>query len=187
MRTMKCLAAGLLLAIATTSNAFAGHHHNFGPPTTWKGGGCWNGDGGFSAATLNGSYVFEATGYATNGTGDGQLSILGTLTFDGVSAVTENLIVTASDGSQFSCALTATTGSYTIASSSSAPGLGTLNLPTTDGSINFAVLVPRSAGVTADVIESDGSFTGVSICSFNPVAMVLRGNLKALPDGDWTD
>ncbi len=189
----RVLLAMLAVLLMGTSSAFADHHSHSHGVTVWGHGDGWSGDGGFSAATLNGTYVFEASGFA-NHAGPGQVSLLGTLTFDGVSAVTGNFIVTAVDGGQFSCPDTFTTGgSYTVAASSTAPGLGTLILPfsggSNTGSINFGLLVARSDGNQADALETDtGSLSGVSICGLTITSMVLKGTLKAVPcNNNWGD
>lgn len=181
----RILLAALAALLIGTSPGFAHRDHSV---ADWGSGTGWSGDGGFSAATLTGTYVFQASGFADH-SGPGQVSILGTLTFDGVSAVTGNLIVTAANSGQFSCADTFTTGgSYTITASSTAPGLGTMVIPLTTGSINFALLVPRSFGNQANVLESDnGALSGVSACGLTLNSMALKGDLKWLPsDTIWT-
>ena len=61
---------------------------------------------------------------------------------------------------QFSCSDSFTTGGTYTLTGTSAPGLGTMVVPMVGGSpippstsvVNFALLVPPSEGVTADVI-----------------------------------
>jgi len=103
-------------------------------------------DGVFSLATLNGTYIFTASGSLNNGAA-ATADILGTLTFDGLGGVIGNLTMTAVDGGQFSCNNTFTVGgTYTLPTPVSGPGLGTMILPMTTGSINFNLLVPSTEG-----------------------------------------
>jgi hypothetical protein len=181
-------AAFVAAALAGTSLAWAHHQHSIAQFNSEGDFGWFGDDFGFSAATLNGTYILEGHGSVTNGTSPGEVTVLGTLTFDGVSVVGGNLVVTiAAGGGQFSCTDTFTTGSYTITTSTSAPGLGTMTLPGTAGSFNFALLVPRAAGVTADVIESDngGFVAGSMLCGATPASMAFTGHLRAVPSGNF--
>jgi hypothetical protein len=179
--------AGVALALASTPPAFAhgGRSHS---TSGWANWGDW-GDWGFSTATLSGSYVFEASGFADDGK-PGEVAVLGTLTFDGTSSVTGNLIFTRGDNSQYSCAdsFTSPAGTYSITSSNSAPGLYSMTIPLAGtgntGSINFGLLVPSPNGKSAQVIETDnGSLPSVQICGTPGItSMVLKGHLHALSD-----
>ena len=107
MNMKKIWLAGMAFALAVASPALAGTRTPQRQPLERDGD-----DGGgdtFSAATLNGTYVFEASGFADDGK-VGEVAVLGTLTFDGVGAVTGNLILTRGDNAQNSCADTFTTG-----------------------------------------------------------------------------
>jgi hypothetical protein len=198
------LAAAAISMAAAGIPAWARHHSisefNDGANFGWPGEG-----GGFSAATLSGTYIFEAQG---NANGAGSVAIVGTLVFDGVGTVTGNLVVTSAiAGQQVSCADTfpaaltveegpaaiagstsGASGTYTITPSSTAPGLGTMTIPVGSGLLNFALLVPRAWGVVADVIENDnGSLMAGSVCTGGTAltSLALVGHLRAVPTGDW--
>lgn len=183
----KAWIAGLALAVAVASPALArprGHS-----VSGWNGGD-GDGNGSFAAGTLKGTYVFKAHGFADDGK-TGEVAVLGTLTFDGTSAVTGNLVMTRGDNAQFSCSDNFTTGgTYSLTSSSGAPGLYSMQIPVTGGSstgaINFGLLVPSPDGKSADVIETDnGLFTTLTICGAPGItSMVLRGSLSALDGGE---
>jgi hypothetical protein len=177
--------AGMALALAVGSPARAGtRHHSI---SHWSDDG---GDGGdsFSASTLNGTYVFEASGFADDGK-TGEVAVLGTLTFDGISAVAGNLILTRGDNAQNSCADTFTGGTYSFTGGPGAPGLFAMQIPMTTGSINFGLLVPSLEGGEALAIESDnGLLVGVVVCSSPGItSMVLKGKLRRLDDGGSGD
>jgi hypothetical protein len=180
------LLAVMALALVTATPAFAGHHSGKQHSTTHWGSESDEGDdGAFSAATLNGTYIFRASGFVSNGA-PGSAAILGTLTFDGVGGVTGNLTMTTADGGQFSCNNTFTTGgTYTLPAPASGPGLGTLVLPMTTGSINFDLLVPSTEGKSADAIQSDNAalLAGTTFCSAIPTTMALSGHLTRVHDG----
>lgn len=171
------LLAGLGLALMMATPAFAGPRHAKHGVTAWGVESSEAGDDGtFSAATLNGTYVFEASGFVNDGS-PGSAVILGTLTFDGAGGVTGNLTMTAADGGQFSCANTFTTGgTYTLPTPASGPGLGTLVLPMTTGSLNFNLLVPSPEGKRAEAVESD---TGVPVATFCTAPALNSIALKA--------
>lgn len=142
------------------------------------------GGGTFSAASLNGTDIFEGSGFADDGKA-GEVAMLGTLTFDGVSAVAGNLILTHGNSSQNSCNDTFTTGTYSFTGGSGAPGQFTMQIPFSTGNINFGLLVPKPEGHSALAIQSDnGSLVGVSVCgSASITSMSLRGKLKRLDEG----
>lgn len=177
--------AGLALILLAASPVWAGRPaHSLSD---------WSDDGGpddptFSTQTLAQTYVFDAHGFADDGKA-GEVAVLGTLTFDGTSAVSGNLIFTRGDNAQFSCNDTFTTGTYSI-TQTSAPGLYNMTIPLTGGSstgsINFGLLVPDPDGDVAQAIETDnGSIVGLKICGgANIVSMVLKGTLRALDSGD---
>jgi hypothetical protein len=169
--------AALVLAMIIATPAFARSHHSRHGIAEWGSAGSDSGDDGtFSAATLNGTYVFEASGFVNDGS-PGSAVVLGTLTFDGAGGVTGNLTMTAADGGQFSCANTfATGGTYTLPAPASGPGLGTLVLPMTTGSLNFNLLVPSPEGKTAAAVESD---TGVPLATFCSAPALNSIALKA--------
>jgi hypothetical protein len=176
---------GLAFVLSAAAPALAGRRQH--SVSNW-GHEDSSGNGSFSAATLNGTYVFDASGFADDGK-PGEVSVLGTLTFDGTSAVTGNLILTRGDNAQFSCADTFTTGgSYSFTGTGTAPGLYSMVLPLTGGSntgsLNFGLLVASADGNRAKVIETDnGSLAGVVICGTPGItSMVLKGSLHALPD-----
>jgi hypothetical protein len=196
--------AGLALALATASPALAGRHTSTHSTSSWEedeGGG----DNSFSVGTLNGTYVFEASGFADDGK-VGEVSVLGTLTFDGAGGVPNgNLIVTHGNSVQSSCSDTfdiggaggfpTGNGSYTFNNPGVSPGLFSMVLPlvpnpaatppvVNSGSLNFGILVPNADGGHGQVIETDnGSLSGVSICGTAITSMDLKGSLKALGDG----
>jgi len=165
----KIWVAGLALALATASPALAkGHGHG------WHKGG-----GSFGTETLQGTYIFEANGFADD-TKPGGAGILGTLTFDGNGGVTGDVTLTEADSGQVSCDDSFTSGgSYTV--NSAAPGTGTLTLPLTAGAINFNLLIPSPSGKGALALESDAApFApgSVMICTQSMTTMVLKGHLK---------
>jgi len=174
--------AGMALALAVGSPALAGTRHHSISHWSEDGG---DGGGSFSAATLNGTYVFEASGFADDGK-LGQVAVLGTLTFDGIGAVTGNLILTRGDNAQNSCADTFTTGAtYSFTGGSGAPGLYTMHIPMTTGSINFGLLVPSPEGSKALAIQSDnGLLVSVVVCGSPGItSMVLKGKLHRIDGG----
>jgi len=173
----RVLLAGIVLALAVGSPALAfARHHSV---THWDD----DGGGTFSAATLNGTYIFQGSGFADDGKA-GEVAVLGTLTFDGVSAVTGNLILTHGNNSQNSCNDTFTTGTYSLTGGGGAPGQFTMQIPLTTGSINFGLLVPDPEGRTALAIESDNGALDVTVCgSASIVSMSLKGKLKRLDGG----
>ena|SRR5207245_5623646 len=173
--------AGLALILLAASPAWAGHRtHSLSDWSDDDG----DGDNTLSVATLNGTYVFEASGFADDGK-IGEVAVLGTLTFDGVSAVSGNLIFTRGDNAQFSCNDTFTTGTYSI-TSTGAPGFYDMMIPLTGGSntgaINFGLLVPDTNGDSARAIQTDnGALVGLTICGAPGVtSLVLKGTLRAL-------
>jgi hypothetical protein len=182
--------AGLALALATASPAFAGHHgRGHHSVSNWEGGDGGGGDGTFSAATLNGTYVFEGTGFADDGA-PGEVSVLGTLSFDGSSVVSGNLIFTRADKSQLSCNDTfgpspLTPGSYSL-QSAGPPGTYSMQIPLASpstGSLNFGILVPSPDGKRGDVIETDNGSLTAMICDNTALkSMVLKGHLKRIED-----
>jgi len=141
------LLGAMALALVTATPAFAGHGVKHSHSVTSWGSDSGEGDDGvFSLATLNGTYIFTASGSLNNGAA-ATADILGTLTFDGLGGVIGNLTMTAVDGGQFSCNNTFTVGgTYTLPTPVSGPGLGTMILPMTTGSINFNLLVPSTEG-----------------------------------------
>ncbi len=196
--------AGLALALATASPALAGHHGGRSHSTSsW--GDEDEGDDSFSVATLNGTYVFQASGFADDGK-VGEVSVLGTLTFDGAGGVPNaNLIVTHGNSVQTSCSdtfdiagaggLPVGNGTYTFNNPGGTPGLFSMVLPlvpnpaatppvVNSGSLNFGILVPGPEGHNGKVIETDnGSLSGVSICGTAITSLDLKGSLKALDGG----
>lgn len=179
----KGLLVGLAIALMASTNAFAGHGHGHGPKHS--------GDG-FSAGTLNGTYLFEASGFGNDGS-PGEVGVLGTLTFDGTSAVTGNLTMTAADGGQFSCTQTIAGGTYSV-TGTTPPGTGTMTLPMSGGgSVNFALVIPNPSGKWADALESDstGGITGLPVtCGSATInTMVLKGHMRLVPqdNGDHED
>ena len=183
------LVVGMALALMTAPPAFAGTHHSrtgSGGTAHWGSASGEGDDGPFSAATLNGTYIFEASGFMNDGA-PGSAVVLGTLTFDGVSAVTGNLTVTAGDSGQWSCSQAITSGgTYPLPTPVSGPGLGTLVLPGAGGgSINFNLLVPSTEGKTADAIGSDNAAPTAILCPTMPglTSMVLKGHLTRIGDG----
>jgi hypothetical protein len=182
------LIAGMALALMTSTPAFAGHHHTgSGGTAHWASESSEGDDGTFSAATLNGTYIFEANGFMNDGT-PGSVALLGTLTFDGVGAVSGNLTMTAGDGGQFSCSNTFTGGTYTLPTPVSGPGLGTLVIPATSGVINFNLLVPSPEGKRAEAIDSENTKPTAVICTAPALSsMVLKGHLTRVGDGGGGD
>jgi hypothetical protein len=175
----------LMLAMASPALA-GGRHHSV---TRWGDGGDDGGGGDtFSAATLNGTYVFEASGFADDGK-VGEVAVLGTLTFDGVGAVAGNLIVTHGNSSQNSCNDTFTGGTYSLTGGPGAPGLYTMQIPLSTGVINFGLLVPSAEGRGALAIESDnGALVSVTACgSLGITSMSLKGKLRPLDGGGSGD
>jgi hypothetical protein len=187
-RMKKIWLAGMALALAVGSPALAGTRHHSVSHWSDDGGDGGGGDDSFSAATLNGTYVFEASGFADD-TKPGEVAVLGTLTFDGIGAVSGNLILTRGDSAQNSCPDTFTTGTYSFTGGPSAPGLFTMQIPMTAGSINFGLLVPSSDGGKALAIESDnGLLVGVTVCGVPGItSMVLKGKLRRLDGGGSGD
>jgi len=173
----KSLIAGLVLALATASPAFAKEHHG----DNWGGGGGGGGGGwgSFGTGTLQGTYIFEVSGFADDGK-PGGAGILGTLTFDGAGGVTGDVTLTEADSGQNSCDdKISSGGKYTVTSGSIAPGTGTLVLPLTEGSINFNLVIPSPSGKSALALESDKTTPlGVEICGQPINTMVLKGHLK---------
>jgi hypothetical protein len=196
--------AGLALALATTSPAFAGQKGGKSHSTSsWGDEG--EGDDSFSLGTLNGTYVFQASGFADDGK-VGEVAVLGTLTFDGAGGVANgNLIVTHGNNVQASCSdtfdiagaggLPVGNGTYTFNNPGGTPGLFSMVLPlvpnpaaippvVNSGSLNFGILVPSADGHNGKVIETDnGSLSGVSICGMAITSLDLKGSLKALNGG----
>lgn len=178
------LLAGVVLALAIATPAFAARHRTgTGGNAKW-GNATWEGDDGvFSAATLTGTYIFEANGFMNDGF-VGSVAVLGTLTFDGVGAVSGNLTMTAGDGGQFSCSNTFTNGTYTLPAPVSGPGLGTLVIPSGSGVINFNLIVPSTEGKRADAIDSENAKPTATICTAPALtSMVLKGHLTRVDDG----
>jgi hypothetical protein len=181
----RSLIAGIALALITATPAFAGHSGRTHSTAVFGDEGGEGDDGTFSLATLNGTYVFTASGSLNNGS-VANADILGTLTFDGNGGVIGNLTMTAADGGQFSCSNMFTAGgSYTLPAPASGPGLGTLVLPLTAGSINFNLVVPSPDGRSADAIQSDnGSLVaGTTFCTTTPKTMALKGHLTRVSGG----
>jgi len=178
------LLAGMALVLMMATPAFAGHHHSgSGGMSKWGHDSGEGDDGSFSAATLNGSYLFEGNGFMNDGSA-GSVAVLGTLAFDGVGVVTGNLTMTAGDGGQFSCANTFTTGTYTLPTPVSGPGLGTLVIPAGTGVINFNLLVPSAEGRSADAIDSENGPPTAILCGAPALtSMVLKGHLTRLGEG----
>ena len=204
MIIQKTWIAGLALAVATASPALAGHHGGKSHSTSsWGDEG--DGDDSFSVGTLNGTFVFQASGFADDGKA-GEVSVLGTLTFDGAGGVPNgNLIVTHGNSVQASCSdtfdiagaggLPIGNGTYTFNNPGGTPGLFSMVLPlvpnpaatppvVNSGSLNFGILVPSADGHHGKVIETDnGTLAGVSICGVSISSMDLTGSLKALNGG----
>lgn len=181
----RALVAGIALALIAATPAFADHHGKVHSTAIFGDESGEGDDGTFSLATLSGTYIFQASGTLNNGS-TATADILGTLTFDGAGGVIGNLTMTAADGGQFSCANMFTTGgSYTLPAPASGPGLGTLVLPLTTGSINFNLVVPTPDGKSADAIESDNSalVAGTTFCTTTPKTMVLKGHLTRTNGG----
>ena len=174
------LLGAMALALITATPAFAGHGAKHSHSVTSWGSESGEGDDGvFSLASLNGTYIFKASGSLNNGAA-ATADILGTLTFDGLGGVIGNLTMTAADGGQFSCNNTFTAGgTYTLPAPVSGPGLATLVLPLTTGSINFNLVVPSTDGKSADAIQSDNStlLAGTTFCTTTPTTMALKGHL----------
>ncbi len=179
----KILVAGMALVLAVASPALAARRHH--SVTHWSDDGDDDGGGTFSTATLTGTYVFAASGFADDGK-PGEVDVLGTLTFDGTSAVTGNLILSHGNSSQDSCNDTFTTGTYSL-TDAGPPGLYTMKIPLNSGSINFGLLVPREEGSKALAIESDAGALNVKPCSTSStiVSMSLKGKLHRLDDGGF--
>ena len=183
------LVAAIALALTVATPAFADHHGKVHSTSVFGDEGGEGDDGTFSLATLNGTYIFQASGTLNNGS-TATADILGTLTFDGNGGVIGNLTMTAADGGQFSCGNMFTSGgSYTLPAPASGPGLGTLVLPLTTGSINFNLVVPSPDGKSADAIESDnGALTaGTTFCTTTPKTMALKGRLTRVDAGGSGD
>jgi hypothetical protein len=181
----KGLLAGMALALMIATSAFAGHHPGKGGTSHWTEGDGEGDDGSFSAATLKGTYIFNASGFMDDGA-VGSVGVLGTLTFDGIGAVSGNLTITAGDTGQWSCADTFTTGTYTLPAPLSGPGLGTLVIPeAVSGVINFNLVVPSPEGKKAEAVESDNGPPSAILCTGVPAlkAMVLKGNLSRVGAG----
>ena len=204
MKIKRTWIAGLALTLAAASPALAGHDHGWGHSTSsWSCHG--GGDGSFSLSTLSGQYVFEASGFADDAK-PGEISVLGTLTFDGNGKVTNgNLILTHADSVQASCAdsfdiggaggVPTGNGTYTFNNPGGSPGLFSMVLPLVPnpaatppvvnaGSLNFGILVPGADGKRGKVIETDnGSLIGVTICGTPITALDVKGSLKQLSWG----
>lgn len=173
--------AGMAFALAVASPALAGGRHHV---THWSDvGGGDDGGGSFSAATLNGTYVFEASGFADDGKA-GEVAVLGTLTFDGVGVVTGNLIFTHGNSSQDSCNDTFTTGTYSLADAGP-PGRFAMSIPLNTGTINFGLLVPGPDGNKALAIQTDAGALSVKPCASSTTitSMSLTGKLRLLEEG----
>jgi hypothetical protein len=174
--------AGLVLALVSAPPAFAAHRRTgTGGQAHWSSDSHSGDDGQFSPATLTGTYLFQASGFMNDGA-PGSAAVLGTLTFDGVGAVTGNLTITAGDTGQWSCADTFTTGTFTLPTPTSGPGLGTLVIPTSTGVIDFNLLVPSPDGSKAQVIESDNGAPTAILCSGVPAltSLVMTGHLTRI-------
>ncbi len=180
MKKMWIAGMAFVLAVALPSVARARHHS----VTHWSDD---DGGGSFSAATLTGTYVFEVNGFADDGK-PGEVAVLGTLTFDGTSAVTGNLILSHGNNSQDACNDTFTTGTYSL-TSAGPPGFYAMKIPMNSGSINFGLLVPRADGNKALAIEADAGALSVNPCSTSStiVSMSLKGKLRRLDEDsdDW--
>jgi len=177
------LLVGMAMALMAATPAFARVHHRTrtgsGGEAVWSATHSDEGDDGvFSAATLNGTYIFEANGFMNDGA-PGSVAVLGTLTFDGVGAVSGNLTMTAGDTGQWSCADTFTDGTYTLPAPVSGPGLGTLVITAGGGTINFNTVVPSTEGRTGEAIESENGPPTAILCPGVPAltSMVLKGHL----------
>ncbi|HKV54272.1 MAG TPA: hypothetical protein VJN94_06485 [Candidatus Binataceae bacterium] len=197
----KLLLAGLVLAMAGATPAFAhssGHPHSVSEWLKgWGDFGFWPDDDQFSNATLQGTYVFQASGFADDGK-PGEAAVLGTLTFTPngdttTGTVLGSLVLTRGDNAQFSCAdnftdpSTPPIGSYTLTSDpTAAPGLFSMTIPLTgssSGTLNFGLLVPRPEGPNARVIETDSGTLSLKLCGGNTiVGLVLKGSLHRLDD-----
>jgi hypothetical protein len=194
--------AGIALAIATASPALA-HHGAAHSDSSWEDQD--DGDYNFSLGTLNGPYVFQATGFADDGK-PGELSFLGTITFDGNGGVTDaNLIMTHGDSVQASCSdifdIIATppapvgNGSYTFNNPGGTPGQYSMVLPLVPnpsaspavvnaGSLNFGILVSDPSGNSGNVIETDnGTLSGVQVCGVTINSLDLKGTLTRVGEG----
>ena len=89
------LLGAMALALITATPAFAGHGAKHSHSVTSWGSESGEGDDGvFSLASLNGTYIFKASGSLNNGAA-ATADILGTLTFDGLGGVIGNLTMTA--------------------------------------------------------------------------------------------
>jgi len=166
----KGLLVGLAIALMASTSGFA---HGHGP----KHGS------GFSAGTLNGTYLFEASGFGNDGS-PGEVGVLGTLTFDGTSAVKGDLTLSLADTSLGdTCNDTFTNGSYTV-TGTSAPADGTMILPMSStatpptDSLTFALEIPSQSGKGAAVLETDVTLSGVSICKESMRSLVLKRTSK---------
>jgi len=175
----KSLIAGLALALAAASPAFAkgGHHHG------------WGGGGG-DQFQLEGTYVFEASGFANdngNSGNEGEVAALGYLTLDGGNITGGTLTLTTDDNEPqpFTCTEGVGTGGKYSVTGSSAPGTGTLTLVlgnSSSGTLNFQLIVPGPDGKVAQVLESDTTLS-VSICGQSINSMVLKGHLRRVDEG----
>jgi hypothetical protein len=191
--------AGLALTLAAASPALAGSHRSSSHHSTSSWSDASDGDDTFSLGTLNGQYVFEASGFADDSK-PGEISVLGTLTFDGNGNVTNgNLIMTHGNSVQASCSDTfdiggtggvpSGSGTYTFNNPGGTPGLYSMVLPifntsTQTGSLNFGILIPSPEGGSAKVIETDnGSLTNVQICGTPITALDLKGSLRPVHGG----
>ncbi len=208
MNINKAWITGLALTVVMASPALAGHRQSGKAHSTssWETDG--DGDDSFSLSTLNGQYVFEASGFADDSK-PGEISILGTLTFDGKGNVSNgNLIMTHGNTVQASCSdsfdvagaggTPTGTGTYTFNNPGGTPGLYSMVLPLVPnpsaspvpvvnaGSLNFGILVPSPEGGAARVIQTDnGTLSGVQICGTAISSLDLKGSLKPLHSGGW--
>jgi hypothetical protein len=201
----KTWVAGLALAVATASPALADHHGKGHAHSTSSWSDDDEGDDSFSLSTLNGTYVFSASGFADDGKA-GEVSVLGTLSFDGAGKVSNgNLIITHGNSMQSSCSDTfdvggaggapTGNGTYAFNNPGGTPGLYSMILPlipnpsatppvVNAGQLNFGILVPSPDGHNAKVIQTDNASLTVTICGTTTITSTdLTGSLKAL-DGD---
>jgi hypothetical protein len=138
----------------------------------------------FSTNTLNGNYVFSARGFDLNDNShSGEVAVLGVVSFVGSQGKfkgTLNLTSADNGGDQAVCttALTGKAGSYSINGDGSGTLSVTLSSPSS-GTLNFNVAVQTPAGLTAFLLESDTSLSGVSICGEPINTMVLTGSVNS--------
>jgi hypothetical protein len=139
---------------------------------------------------LHDTYTLDVSGFELNdfaqGTGTGhtgEVAALGLVTFDGNGKFTGTVNFTTADsgGDQAACSetLTGGDGAYSI----NADGTGTLSITfpastASSGAINFNLVIADRAGKTAKLLESDSTFSNVTVCGEPIATLVLKGSLE---------